>query len=244
MDELCELEQDALLCSPLKLKATFRHRPKGHKYIFPESNPILLISVGQEYHEEEKLLSTIELINESGFQSLTIMIGDYIQRYTIQMIRRLDTKFSEDIAMKDGDLWLSRNQKIINQLKIPYQIKRWKESLYSEAFNEYQHHIEELYNNDPIFRNSFIYSALEFIERNSMINNRNKNQIETAKELGIKYLIEECAIILPLWASWNFNLIIYPQKMLTAMEATMNYLLSDSIKDNFYWLPLRFKRLK
>ena len=65
------------------VKVTFRCSEQD-KADMVDSDCILHISVGQEYHEGEKLIATMDLINET-FRSCTIMLCDTLQRHTLKL---------------------------------------------------------------------------------------------------------------------------------------------------------------
>ena len=220
------------------LKATFRHNPHGHKTTYPQSSTILLISVGQHYHEDEKFAATIDLINRSKFKKCDIMLGDSIQRHNMFTVHDEPSEIIHKKSIVLGDEWLERNKKFYNELSMPYQIFRWDMWLKDPNYKKYRMVIDELYNNDPVVHQAFQESINEFLSRyTKQFSNFNK---ETACINCLEYLKEECAIIIPLWSELNYEFLIYPCNMLKAMAAIKEKLMPTS--DHLYWLSLRFKR--
>ncbi len=232
-----------LIKSPDALKATFRHNPKRYKQIYPKSTCLLLISVGQQYHEGEHLESIIECINRHQFQCCHIAVGDFIQRYTLQILYGISQSEAEARALFDGEEWLRRNQKIYGKLSMPYQVHRWKDWLIHPKFLDYFYQIKVELEESPMFRLEFQKSVEEFLARaQKQFPHKDMFTLKN-KFLCLEYLAEECAIIMPLWASeFDFDFIVYPARKLDAMEATyQKWVFPYSMK--LYWLPLRFKRL-
>jgi tRNA-dependent cyclodipeptide synthase len=232
-----------LITSSDILKASFRHNPKRHKQIYPKSRCLLLISVGQQYHEGEHLESIIECINRHQFQFCHIAVGDFIQRYTLQILYGISESEAEKRAVFDGEEWLRRNQKIYEKLSMPYQIHRWTEWLMHPNFLDYFYQIKSELKESDSFRCEFQKSIEEFLARaQRMFPDKDIFTLKN-KSLCLEYLAEECSIIMPLWASkFDFDFIVYPGRKLDAMEATyQKWVLPYS--DKLYWLPLRFKRL-
>lgn len=232
---MCQLEKDGIL------RATFRHNQPNHKIIYQNSKVILLISIGQEYHEGEKFNATINLINRSGFKKCFIMLGDSIQRHNI-LINDFDNENAAHIqANKLGDEWLERNKPIYGKLKIPYEITRWDRWLRHPSYNEYRMVVNKLYQRDDEFRRQCLKAVNQFLSRFKK-NNSKLVDDERAFKLCLEYLLEECAIIIPLWARDAYEFLIYPSEILDGMKATHDILVSPLYPNVLYWLSLRFKR--
>lgn len=63
----------------INLKAYFNKG--GEELDFTGKRCVLAVSVGQEYHEEQKLSSTVHLINKSGFSRVKVVVADTLQRH-------------------------------------------------------------------------------------------------------------------------------------------------------------------
>lgn len=218
------------------LKASFRNLPKNHGIKYQDTSITLIISPGQPYHEAEKFSATIELINRSNFKQCFIMIGDTNYRHTIKVYKQFSDKEAYVRAMKTGNDWLERNYKYIKMLTCDYKIIRWDSLLEHTNYPKYRKITNNLFLTNPKVKEDFLYSAEQFLQRS-------KEPIIVSRDDAInyclEYLLEECAIIIPLWSSKNNCFYVYPQKMLKAMEAT--YLSLVKPKTHIHWHTLRFK---
>ncbi|MBB72615.1 MAG: hypothetical protein CMF50_09480 [Legionellales bacterium] len=219
------------------LKAAFRHKPRDYNTLVTNATIILLISPGQEYHEGEKFKATVELLNRSGFAKCHVMVGDTNYRHTLQ----IEHKSPNDCYWRAkimGQHWVARNSNILQQLAIPYEIFHWDRWLCHPRYNDYKQQVDNLFDNEPSFREAFLFSANKFVRRfcNADID------IHFAIQQSLEYLKEECAVIMPLWAELGYQHIVYPGNMLKAMETTYQQTVLP-MKRLIYWYPLRFKRL-
>ena len=227
-----------------ELKATFRHNVVNHKKLYPKSSVILAISAGQEYHENEKLLATINLINRVGFKKCTIMLGDTLQRHNIFLEKNTNMEEAHRDGRKLGDEWLQRNERFYKKLQIPYEIIRWDEWLSHRDYQKHRAKIDHLFENNEEFRLGFLNSINQFIDRYKKHSHGSDDLFDHQKvfSLCLEYLKEECAIIMPLWAQHSYNFIIYPSSMLDAMRVTFEKLVEPFHQNVLHWLSLRFKR--
>lgn len=222
----------------IKLKVKFGNKPLNYETIFPNSVAVLAISVGQAYHEGNILIKTIQLINHTKFKKILIILGDTLQRHNL-LIDDHDEQLAHIEAAKLGDEWLERNKPIYSKLEIPYKIIRWDVWLKHPLYRECRKQVDDLYRIDDSFRMACLKSVDQFIERH-----QSKSQISSkyCPELCLEYLLEECAIIMPLWAKELYNFIIYPSRMPDGMMATYNALVKPYYPANILnWLPLRCK---
>jgi tRNA-dependent cyclodipeptide synthase len=226
------------------LEVTFRHSPPNYQKVFPNSTAILAISIGQKYHEAEKFEATIKLMNRSNFQKCVIMLGDTLQRHNLLIDDFDDEKAAHIQASKLGDEWIERNKLIYSKLQTSYEIIRWDAWLMHPLYKECREKVNELYRTDNLFKIECLKTATQFMERYQKRMQLQQKQInmERALELCLEYLLEECAIIMPLWARYSYNFLIYPS-MPDGMLATYNALVKPYYPSNIlHWLSFRFKR--
>src|SRR5262245_12863207 len=97
------------------IKPIFKYEPIAAQTPFAQAQCLLTISVGQEVHEGEKFIATVDLV-KSHFASCIMLVDDTLQRHT--MILNLDVSADEyrDIARQEGDQWLQRNQEFYQSL--------------------------------------------------------------------------------------------------------------------------------
>ena len=93
-----------------EVKCNFKNVSNEDKFLFKKATCLLLVSVGQEAHEGDRLLATIKLINEN-FRSCIISLYDSLQRFTMSLSSSCSPEELRGTAGKEGDLWLERNKK-------------------------------------------------------------------------------------------------------------------------------------
>ncbi len=89
------------------LKASIKDTPLEYRKFFHKSSCMLLISVGQIYHEGEKLSLVIDLINNK-FKTCTIMLCDTLQRYNL--MEDYNEKEAYQLTLRQGAEWLNINE--------------------------------------------------------------------------------------------------------------------------------------
>jgi hypothetical protein len=200
---------------------------------------ILLISVGQLYHEGGKLSATIELINKSKFDSCSIVVADSLQKHNL-----IDDHSPYETSMSLGDNWLKRNKSILNELTISNQITRWDYWLKHCKYSSYRAMLQTAYNSNPAYKKAVDETIYQFIQRYIK---RNPNTDSTIKDVlfnsCLQYLLEECAIIICLWADEGYNFIIYPKPITSALSMTYEIFVKNKYEGNLVeWLSLIFKK--
>jgi len=135
-----------------KYKAYFVGVDDQQKKEFKDAKCVLLISVGQQYHEGEKFNSSIKLVNKH-FSFCNILVGDTLQRHTLR-INHPDISVSDSyyLAKNSGEMWIERNMQYISTLTIPHKISRWDEWLKQDKYQYYSNKVSELYNNDSKYK--------------------------------------------------------------------------------------------
>lgn len=220
------------------IKATFRNNPKDWRNIYPASVAILLISPGQPYYQGDKLAAIVEAINRYGFKECHIMMGDVNYRHTLRVLSSEPEEVLQRQAREIGTKWLEENEYIYRNLN-NYKVFRWENWLFHPQYVFYRQKLDDIYEHDQTFKETFLSSALEFMARQVHPPSIEINE-QHAINCCLEYLKEECTIIMPLWAEMGYRVIIYPNKMLTAMEATYNALV---LPHNLcHWLSLRFEK--
>ncbi len=223
-----------------EFKAAFRNTNPRMVEALSKHQVVLLISPGYDYHESNKLSAIINLINKSNFSNCLVVIGDTNYRHTLK-ISHPQCKNLYEKAKEIGDHWLERNIKFLDLIKIENTISRWQEWLDHPDYILQREKLDRHYENNAIFREAFESSAEEFVNR--FIKHKSAHiPLDEAIQASIEYLKEECTIIMPMWAKQSINTIIYPNKMLYAMNAVYQELVIPDYGDSLHWLTLRFKR--
>ena len=205
---------------------------------FFNSKCVLTISVGQENHEGDKFLATILAINKN-FSECIIMVCDSLQRYTMQYTIAMNLNDLHKESVARGDEWITRNSDAINRLKIPYQISRWDFWLNHYKFEEKILLINHLYETDNLFKKSVDETSSKFVERkqSALIVDAN-----TAFNLSIEYLLEECAVML-LLAEDGYQFEIYPSQRNDAMDYIYRNIISNINHKLMRAVSVKFKNL-
>jgi len=194
---------------------------KEYKKDLSGSKAVLHISVGQEYHEGQKFLATIDSIN-AKFSQCDIMLCDTLQRHTLYITHpkiKNNEQFYQ-LALEEGDHWLERNKVAINNLKIPHKIYRWDYWLNDSEYESFRKKVDELYDSDLNYRQAIHDTINIFVDRLKKRIDKNKFDFEYFFKVCLEYLKEECAIIIPMWMRNEYDFIIYPRKRTLAMQAT------------------------
>jgi hypothetical protein len=218
------------------LKASIKDTPIEYRKNFSNSSCMLLISVGQPYHEGEKLSATIELVSKK-FKSCTIMLCDTLQKYNLTDY--LDEQQAYELSLKNGTEWLERNYMLYSKLAIPYDILRWNDIINDGDFNMSLQEIEKLYHSDTEYQETFSRTIKEYISR--IANRKEKICLEKKYADSLIYLKEECAGML-IWAKMGFNFEIYPNKRAEILASTFKLLIEPFYNNILIPGSLRFKR--
>lgn len=99
-----------------------------------DSTAVLMISVGQYYHEGERFEKTVLKLGQRCKHCL-VMVNDTLQKYTLNIDNHHSLDYSYQVALKNGSLWIARNMPALNKMSIPYQIIRWDDWLKDKDYN-------------------------------------------------------------------------------------------------------------
>jgi tRNA-dependent cyclodipeptide synthase len=181
---------------------------------FAGSVCLLSISVGQEAHEDERLAAAFELINNS-FGGCIIALYDSLQRYTMALIRNQSPDYFYSMAVKEGELWLERNEKYLKRLNNLKSVIHWDEWLKHPHYSDYRKNIQNLIETDTNFEKIFHSVILDYLKRfNKRAPVLDQNH---AYKVCFNYLLEECAAFC-LWTETGCAYEIYPGKHNAAIE--------------------------
>ncbi len=223
----------------MRVKTYFSNLDKELLNSQDNSHCVVPISVGQKYHEDKRMESTLDLINRS-FKKCTILVCDTLQRYShFSMIN--DKTFEEvtEYSLKAGDEWIKRNQPYIDKLTIPTVVERWDMWLDHKEFNNYKHQINSLYLTDDDFKRVLDGAVLKYVER--LFIRDNNADLEKAKEMSMQYLKEESAIFFLATKTNNFNYFIYPT-IIDLLDVLFEKLEYKNLCHRCYLHGLNFKK--
>jgi tRNA-dependent cyclodipeptide synthase len=205
-------------------------------YEYSGKHALLLISVGRDYHDGGKFEATIDLVNRGGFGKCTIAVADTLQRHNLS-----DVTYQQayEVTADAGDQWVKRNQAAINQLSMKTSLLRWQDCVMDAAYRNLHDRIQFEYGNNRAYRGAINATIDRFLDR---LKRRSDDvDLQAAAFRGLTYVIEECPIIMPLWASQGIDFVIYPQPMTQAMAMTRKLFVEPAFPNRVRWLPLKFK---
>ncbi|MEU8958875.1 tRNA-dependent cyclodipeptide synthase [Streptomyces sp. NPDC048518] len=209
----------------------------GQELEFSGKKAVLLVSVGQRYHEGDKLSATVDLINRSDIGHVTVAVADTLQRTNF-----LD--MPEDIAyahsLRLGNEWLERNAEILGRLEPAVEILRWDAALADDDYAGLRKRVGDEYATNEEYRGAVDATIGVFLDRLSA---RDEHaDLAQAFTNCLTYLLEECPAIMPLWAAQGHDFVIYPQPMTSAMASTREIFVQPEFPDKCQWLSLKFKK--
>lgn len=222
---------------PVSYKASFLGCSKQDKESFKQSNCLLTISVGQNAHEGERFLATIQLVNRS-FASCTILVGDALQRHTLAIDSNLNEEELYLISLEAGRLWIERNYPYLQQLKIPWKLIRWNKWLDHPEYKSHYANVIDLYRIDLAYKNAFDIAINEFLSRYTK--RQNLNPMVDYIATCLRFLQEECAAIC-LWVEEKCHFELYPGIRNQAMVATYERFVKPYFPDLLKFARFRYR---
>ncbi len=226
-----------------EVKCNFKNITNDDKVKFKNSDCLLLISVGQESHEGSRFSATIDLINTS-FKSCIISLYDSIQRHTMALNSDKPPEFFHTISVKEGDLWLERNRRYIDNLSVPNKILRWDMWLKHLSFGDQKIKLTSLLKNDPSYKSFFDITIDKYLERYCKhLTDISNFDMDRARKLCFDYVLEEC-VVLCLWLELNCQFEVYPNIHNDAIEETRKRLIFPHHPDLLRALTIRFRNSK
>lgn len=121
------------------------------------------VSVGQPYHEGEKLRATLEWA-AARFKCVRIWVNDTLQRHTMMYEHGYDADEARTAARQAGQEWLERNAALLAAVP-QLEILRW-DSMLNDTDFRYMHFLTaQFYKNNAEFRESLDASILNIWSR-------------------------------------------------------------------------------
>jgi len=148
------------------------------------------ISVGQEYHEGDKFLATVEWAR-TRFEDISLNLCDSLQRHNFEFLG-LSPFSAFSLSLKKGDEWLERNSRALSLINP--QITRWEDWKKDPRWYEIKNDTDKLYNSDLAFRiiiNDSVESIWQRRSSKTFIPLEEKPLFFKTCE---KYLLEEVAV--------------------------------------------------
>jgi len=223
-----------------KVKAVFRGVTPEQKEKFKDSTCLLTISVGQEYHEGEKLEAILTLINTS-FKSFSILLGDTLQRYTIALNDHHAPEYFHSTTLMQGEEWLKRNEPSFKKLTGFQNVIRWDAWLKDPLFIEKETLVKKKLALDKSYQEKFEVVVTNYLKKYiCRLSEPEKFDYNRAYQLCFKYILEEC-IALCLWCNTDCDYEIYPSQRNLAMDETHKRFVVPEYGNRLYSVALKFK---
>lgn len=227
----------------LSIKAVLQGTTSLNLPLDANSDCVLPISVGWDYHEGDYFHSTLMLV-ENKFSSCRIVVCDTLQQYTLQFLKTSlnPSESIEQYARHLGDEWIDRHLKAIERMSINWKIERWDDCKSVKEYDFFQKELEGMIT-DSGSLSSYFYQTAEHIYNNFKIHGRFSG-VDIKKEDFIKesiaYLIEECAVVLA-WKKLEEKVLLYPKNLGEALHQTMNTFWGGQ-RDFLQPLQIKFKK--
>lgn len=191
-----------------KTKCFFKFLNDEDRLKLKQSRCLFTISVGQQTHEGDFFRATIDLLNES-FSSCVMLVDDTLQRYTMAIRERMPPDYFYDIAMKEGDRWLERNERYFARLDNLEKIIRWNTWLNHCEFGQQKNKIRSLICQDHEYASAFESSVSEYVDKCINRTQGNNMDIMRMKKLSFDFILEECTALC-LWTELACHYEAYP----------------------------------
>ena len=225
------------------IRALFKNTSTEAAEEFKGARCLLLISVGQEAHEGERFSSTVDLINHS-FQECYILLYDTLQRYTMALSSMLSPGEFQEIAGKEGDLWLKRNHIFCNKLSILKKVLRWDQWLQHPAFLTHLDYLKRLLELDPAYKASLEATVDHYLERYTKhLINLSHFDLKRAQALCLDYLLEECAVLC-IWPELGCQFEVYTNWHNQAFIETKKRIISPQYPNLLRSVRIGFRHAK
>lgn len=214
--------------------------PESYKAEFKNSRCVVIISVGNEAHEGDRFIATLQRVNRH-FKECDIAVNDSLQRNTMQITDLNSESEVHQKANQAGADWIKRNEHAFSQLTIPYSIFRWDEYITQPDFQNSKTIVENAYETDDAFKLAMHSSINQYITRNQKKIGDKLVDEKRVFKLCFKYLIEECAVIMLMWAEKNYNFIIYSSNMIDVMQAAHKKFVEPTSPHLLRWVRIKLK---
>mgnify|MGYP001627479778 CR=1 FL=1 len=194
--------------------------------IFSYRKCYVAISLGNLFFETYKLDMLMHWVAKR-FESCIILVADSLYRYNIKMQEcEDDIKALQLSKIKAGKLISSISKKLKEFPEGKFQLKIWDDYRLREDFEAHYKVIQYTYENNALFRTSVLEDANTYISR--IINRGDRICVDeqTARELSISFIQEECAVFSMVTAD-GFLVDISPDTYLSVLKD----IASGKIKD-------------
>jgi tRNA-dependent cyclodipeptide synthase len=171
------------------------------------------ISVGQDYHEGEKLKAAVDWAKHR-FEKVVFCVNDTLQRFNLIYLNKISENEAFELSARRGSEWIERNKPIISGIQ-NVEVIRWEDWKARPEYPRGFLQTEWLYNNNTEFQKSIDDNVEEILSRRRTKDPQtyaNDNNQEFSA-LSRKYLLEELATFSLMYES-EVAIDIYPGTVL------------------------------
>lgn len=148
----------------------------------------LQISVGQDYHEGDRLKATLEWAS-NNFDTVTVCVNDTLQRHNMEF-SGVDAKKALDLSENNGREWIERNIETMRAYP-NIRIVRWNEWAGRKEYPQILQKMHDLYNNSSSMKDAVETEIYNFWKRRG---DGVQEHYSSFHYHAKNYLLEECAV--------------------------------------------------
>lgn len=123
----------------------------------------LQISVGQEYHEGEKMIATLQWL-KPRFNSVQVCVNDSLQRFSIMFEKGLNSEDALKMSEESGRAWSDRYKEAIQEHG-DVEIVHWSDWLNRANYSAVRQKMASLYLDNDEFKNLIVNNIREIWSR-------------------------------------------------------------------------------
>ena len=181
----------------------------------------LQISVGQEYHEGDKLEAMLDWA-APRFETIDLCVNDTLQRFNLIFEHGVSRFRAHDVAREEGDKWVERNRSYITRHP-NVRVRRWEDWKKDLIYKDYKFKIETLYYSDEAFKGAITDNIYSIWARRQATNPElyTSERFQDFFEMSKIYLLEEITVF-ALMFERKTGIDIYPGTVLFAATAFQN----------------------
>lgn len=152
------------------------------------------ISVGQDYHEGEKMLAVAEWA-KPRFDKIQLCVNDTLQRFNLMFETGLDEVVARAHCASEGKQWVGRNfQGFFGARNV--EVIHWDTWLNDPSYKQAFAQISDLYKDNEKFKQSIDGNIVAIWERRRVADalSYTLNRFKEFSDLSRRYLLEEIAV--------------------------------------------------
>ena len=218
----------------VNIENIFSNQPKGE--LLQHKECIIGISMSNPIYWRSSLNDVLKWASQN-FSTVHLVIGDFLNRFNEEILKRQGIKASEKSAVELGDKFMVRINKYLEEYPKPrFKIIRWADLLKDKQNKAQIKRIFKLYATNNAFKEMISTSASEYIEKQKKRGKTIYVSDEIAINLSACYLLEELAIFNNMISN-GLRVIVYPGaqlSILTSMATGEFSEISDHLKDGIY----------